>query len=658
MIHIEKGKQMTGKLTALLLVMFITACTVNPVHKNLLDIDLPELIPVRDFVANTNYNGHYRVSPDGSKLAWKAVAGLREEIFVRTIGKDDERSLGFNAQAYPFVWAQDSEHLLFIKDAGGNENYHLFRININEIGQQPVDITPLENTRVSIQQLIENDPEHILIVHNGRDKSLFDLYRLNLSSGKMDLIYQNEDQVTRLITDRQGRLHSRVRQDSEYRYLELAEKNNRQWKELTRWSRDDSVRVLKSSKNGGAIHMLSNQGRDKVALVRLDTSTAKETVVYEHPEVDVNSVFISPLSLQPALVYTQPDYPDIKVLDPELQKTLQAFQKDGPAGIYISSVDDKQQLFTLDVNDDGAVTFYLYDKYSGKTSLLGKGASHEFSDELSKMKPIKFKSRDGLLLQGYLTLPVTDKRPLPMVMLVHGGPFARYIWHYNRQVQFLANRGYAVLQVNYRGSKGYGRRFMQAAIGEFGGKMNDDLIDGVNWAVEQGIADRHHIAIMGRSFGGYSTLVGLTKTPDTFACGIDIVGPADLEALDKNFPVYWKPFMSQWRKYAGDPNNPDQVARMREHSPVYFADRVVSPVLIVQGANDIRVKQNQSDRMVQALRNAGKDVEYKLIEGEGHNIRHWKNRLDLYRDTEDFLAECLGGRSSGFDYYQLGSWLF
>lgn len=649
---------MTGKLTTLLLTMFITACTVNPVHQSLLGNDLPTLLPVRDFVANTGYNGHYRVSPDGTKLAWKAVAGLREEIFVRTLGKDDERSLGFNAQAYPFVWAQDSEHLLFIKDAGGNENYHLFRVNINESGQKPVDITPLENTRVGIQQLIENDPEHILVVHNARDKSLFDLYRLNLTNGKMDLIYQNEDQVTRLITDRQGRLRARVRQDSEYRYLELPEKESRKWKVLTRWSQDDSVHVLKLTKDGDAIHMLSNRGRDKVALVRLDVSTAKETVVYEHSEVDVSFVFINPDSLQPALAYTQPDYPDVKVLDPALQKTIQAFKKNGPAGIYVSSVDDAQTLFTIDVNDDKSVAFYLFDQRTGKTSLLGKHASHDYAGELSEMKPIKFKARDGLTLQGYLTLPVTDSRPLPMVMLVHGGPFARYIWQYNRQAQFLANRGYAVMQVNYRGSKGYGRRFMETAIGEFGGKMNDDLIDGVNWAVKQGIADNKHIAIMGRSFGGYATLVALTNTPDTFACGIDIVGPADLETLDKNFPAYWKPFMSQWRKYAGDPDNADQLARMRKHSPVYFADRVESPILIVQGANDIRVKQSQSDRMVKALRDAGKDVEYKVIKGEGHNIRHWKNRLDLYRDTEDFLAECLGGRSSGFDYYQLGSWLF
>lgn len=653
---------MINKLIIALLSILIAACTVQPTHQSLIETELPPLLPVRDFVANTSYNGDYRISPDGKKLAWKAVEGSQEEIFVRSINshnsRDDSRSLGFNAQAYPFVWAQDSQHLLFIKDTGGDENYHLFRANIHANELEPVDITPLKNTRVGIKQLIEDDPEHILVVHNGRDKSVFDLYRLNIMNGEMDLVYQNTDKIVRLITDRQGSLRARVRQDNNFRYLELPEAGLTKWKKLIHWSKDDTVRVLKFTKQGDGIHLLSNRGRDKIALIRLDTSSAKETVVYEHPDVDVSFVHFNSKDMQPALVYTQPDYPQVKALDPGLQATLDAFRKQGPAGIYVSSADDAQQLITIDVNDDRKVTYYLYDKRSGKTRLLGKHANYAIEESLSRMLPIKYTARDGLNLHGYLTLPNTSQRPLPMVMLVHGGPFSRYIWKYNRESQFLANRGYAVLQVNYRGSRGYGREFMQAAIGEFGGKMNDDLIDGVNWAIKQGIADKNYIAIMGRSFGGYATLVGLSKTPDIFACGIDTVGPADLEALDKNFPAYWKPFMHKWRKYAGNPENAEQLERMRKQSPIYHADKIKSPVLIIQGANDIRVKQDQSDRMVQALRDANKDVNYQLIEGEGHKINHWKNRLKVYRITEDFLAECLGGRSSGFDYYQLASWMF
>ena len=651
---------MSGKIIILLLSLFMAACAVQPTHESLKSSALPPLLPVRDFVANTDYNGHYRVSPDGRKLAWKAVAGTREEIFVRSTGQDDARSLGFGAQGYSFVWAQDSRRLLFIKDAGGDENFHLFRVAIDKPGEPPVDITPLANTRVAIQQIIEDDPTHILVIHNGRDKAVFDLYRLNLDSGEMQLVYKNTEQVIRVITDRQGRLRARVRQDDDYRYLELPVPDGTatRWSILSRWRRDDDVQVLKFNRDGDAVYMLSNRGRDKVALVRLDVITGNETVVYAHPEVDVSAVQLDRRTLGPALAYTQPDYPRVEALDPRLHDALQAFQKDGPAGVYVSSVDDAQKLVTVDVNDDREVDYYLLDRRSGEATLLGKGATHAFADKLASMRPIRFQARDGLTLRGYLTLPATADRPLPTVLLVHGGPFYRDIWQYNREAQFLANRGYAVLQVNYRGSSGYGRAFMQAAIGEFAGKMHDDLIDGVNWAVDQGIADPTHIAIMGRSFGGYATLVGLTMTPETFACGIDIVGPADLATLDENFPAYWQPFMQRWRKYAGDPDNAEDRARMRAQSPLYHADRVVRPVLIIQGANDVRVKQDQSDRMVAALRAAGKDVDYLVIKGEGHRIRHWKNRLTEYRAIEDFLAPCLGGRSSGFDYYQLGSWLF
>ena len=647
---------MLGKMLVSLLSLFMVACSVQPTHKSLVDNGLPELLPVRDFVANTSSKGHYRISPDGEKLAWKAVAGTQEEIFVRSVGKKDVRNLGFSAQGYSFVWAQDSEHLLFIKDAGGNENFHLFRVNVNELEQEPVDITPLKNTRVGIQQIIENDPEHILIVHNGRDKTLFDLYKLNIKTGNMQLLYQNSEGIVWLLTDRKGQLQARVRQDKTSRYLELP-KNN-EWKVLTHWSQDDTVRPLKFTADGLAIHMLSNLGRDKIALVKLNIETAKETVVYEHPNVDVTFAQFNQKSLNPVLVYTQDGYPQITALDPALNEPLDKFRKKGPAGIYVSSVDDSQQLVTLDINDDREVAFYLLDRRSGETTLLGKRESYEYADALATMQPISYTARDGLTLHGYLTVPATESRPLPMVMLVHGGPFARYIWQYNRQAQFLANRGYAVLQVNYRGSSGYGREFMEAAIGEFAGKMHDDLIDGVNWAVEQGIADEEHVAIMGSSFGGYATLVGLTKTPKVFACGIDIVGPADLISLDKNFPAYWKPFMHRWRKYTGNPDNESDRIRMREKSPLYHASKLERPLLIIQGANDVRVKQDQSDRMVEALREAGKSVDYEVISGEGHRIRHWKNRLSVYRKTEDFLAECLGGRSSGFDYYQLGSWLF
>lgn len=650
---------MSGKLVLLGLSLVLAGCATGPTHHSLASGQLPRLIPVRDFVANIDSIGHFRISPDGRKLAWKAVAGTREEIFVKTVGQEDGHSLGFNAQGYSFVWAQDSRRLLFIKDAGGNENFHLFLADTTRTSQTPVDITPLENTRVHIQQLIENDPAHILIVHNGRDKTVFDLYRLNIDTGKQTLLYKNTGEVVRLMTDRQGRLKGRIRQNGSERFLELPGSDNTHWTTALSWTQDDEIHPLEFTKDGRALWLLSNRGRDKRALVRFDTQTARESVVYAHPSVDVQYALISQVNHMPVLAYAQPDYPHIEVLDHTLHDVVESFRKDGPVGLYVNSADNAEHRVTIAVNTDRDVRHYLYDRRTGETTLLGVGATHAFADALSTVKPVKFKARDGLLLHGYLTVPQgADNKRLPMVMLVHGGPFARYIWNYNRHVQFLANRGYAVLQVNYRGSSGYGRAFMEKAVGEFAGKMHTDLIDGVNWAVQQGIADPDHVAIVGGSYGGYATLVGMTMTPETFACGIDIVGPADLESLTRDFPPYWKPFNYRWLKYVGNPDNPADVKRMRRQSPLYYADRLQKPLLIVQGANDVRVKQQQSDRMVEALRGAGKPVDYMVIAGEGHRIRHWKNRLKVYRATEDFLAECLNGRSSGFDYYQLASWLF
>jgi len=650
---------MSPGLSIALALLLLVGCAVPPAHDSLKSAVLPPLIPVRDFVANTDSQSHYRVSPDGTKVAWKAVHGTQEEIFVRTLGKDDARNLGFDAQGYPFYWAQDSRRLLFVKDAGGNENFHLFVVDTDELEPSPLDITPGENTRVVLQRMIKGDPSNVLIAHNGRDRAVFDLYRLNLDTGEQTPVYENSGDVIKLVTDRRGRLRARVRQSETQRFLELPPADGQGWSVILSWTKDDEVQPLQFTAEGDAIWMVSNRGRDKKALVRLDVKTAEESVVYAHPEADIGRVHISALSETPVLVHAQPDYPHVEVLDAALRPVLASLRMDGPVGVHISSSDSSEQLITFDVKTDLGVEYFLYDRGSGDKIHLGQSASYAFADALSPMRPIQFHARDGLLLRGYLTVPQgIAGKPVPMVMLVHGGPFARDFWGYSALVQFLTNRGYAVLQVNYRGSSGYGRTFMEAAIGEFAGTMHDDLIDGVSWAVEQGIADAKRIAIMGGSYGGYATLVGLTMTPEIFACGIDIVGPADLEALTRNFPPYWAPFMHRWYKYLGEPDNAEDRERMRAKSPLHFADRLVSPVLIIQGANDVRVKQDQSDRMVEALIAAGKPVEYLVIEGEGHRIRHWKNRLKVYRATEDFLADCLGGRSSGFDYYQLGGWLF
>lgn len=639
-------------------VLSLLGCATRPSHPALSDADLPRLLPVRDLVANVHYRGDYRISPDGTRLAWRQVHGLREQVFVRTLGRDDTRKLGFDAQGIPMFWAQDSRRLLLIKDAGGDENFHLYVADTDHPDRPLRDLTPLANTRVLVQQIIADDPGHILILHNARDRALFDLYRLDLDSGEQTLLHRNPGDVQRVITDRQGRLRARIRRVAADQLLELPGSAGG-WTERLRWSPDDELLPLGFDAGGDGLWALSNRGRDKRALVRVDLAGGGERVIYRHPDADVGRVYLSHRSQVPALAYVHTDYTRVIRLDPALPKLATLVPGKGPRRIRLTSIDDAEQRLVLAVDTDRGTTDYLYDGSSGQVTRLGSSPSLAFAADLADMRPVQLRARDGLALHGYLTLPRGSAgQGLPMVLLVHGGPFTRDLWGYNRRVQFLANRGYAVLQINYRGSSGYGRAFTEAAYGEFAGSMQDDLIDAVRWAVEQGIADPARVAIVGRSYGGYAALVGLTRDPDTFACGIAIVPPSDLVGLSEAFPPYWRPFMHRWRRAVGDPADPADRARMAAQSPINHAERVRAPVLIVQGANDVRVTRDQAEGMVAALRAAGKPVDYLLIPDEGHRIRHWKNRLKLYRASEDFLAGCLGGRSAGFDYYQLGSWLF
>ena len=407
--------------------------------------------------------------------------------------------------------------------------------------------------------------------------------------------------------------------------------------------------------------MLSNHGRDFRALVKLNLDSGVETMVYQHPVVDIGDLLFSNHLHEPVLVYLQPDYPQLKFLNNELETDLATFASGKPQGLHITSMDDQDRYLTVEIYTSTVKQFYLFDRISKQKILLGESASKKFDDSLATVKPIEYKSRDGLTLHGYLTLPKgATASKLPTVLLVHGGPWFRDRWesdfYTNRLAQFLANRGYAVAQINYRGSEGYGRKFMEAAIGEYGGKMQDDLLDGVNWLVGQGIADPEKIAIMGRSFGGYVALVGLTFTPDKFACGIDIVGLSDLTSVKG--PAYGELGKYWWERYFGNPAVPADFEKLKQKSPYYHVDAIQNPVLIIYGTNDAWVQREQSEKMITALKASHKAVQSLSLSNEGHLITRWPSNLKMYRQIEDFLAGCLGGRSSGFDYYELGAWAF
>ena len=639
----------------------LAGCAVSPRHPSLQNADtLTSLLPVRAFVANLDSNGGYTISPDGKKIAWIGVKGLGPALLVKTIGRDEVTA--FKGMPIGFKWAQDSHRLFYLKDEGGNENFHVLMVDSTQPDVAPVDLTPIPGIAAMIHRVIQSDPAHILVLHNQRDKKVFDLYKINIDTREQTRVAENPGDAIGVTTNHEGNLIAVIRQSGDRTRLEAKRSGSDTPQEIISWDSEATVRVLDAAPDGRSLYLLSNRQGDRIGLTRLDMQSGQETLLAEDPDVDLSDALISNISYQPLIAYSDPSYPRVQVLDVALRRSLDSLFAPAPKALHVLSMDDSEKKMTLRVDDDANSKFYLFDRDTNTKTLIGIAPNSHHSDQLSSPKPITLQSRDGEPLHGYLTLPKgASVQKLPMVLLVHGGPWGRDMWSNGMGTeQFLANRGYAVLQINYRGSTGYGRQFTEAGIGELGGngKMHTDLIDGVQWAISQGIADPDKIAIMGGSFGGYATLVGLTFTPAVFACGVDLVGPSNLAELLENAPEYWKPFMSKWHRYLGDPTIPEQRKKMLEQSPVSHADAVRSPLLIVQGANDPRVKQNQSDQMVRALRQAGKQVDYLLLSDEGHGTRNWQNRLKEFRRTEDFLAGCLGGSSSGFDLFELAAWMF
>ena len=652
----------------ILLIIFIPiliSCGEQPArHQSLLNSSLPKLLPVREFVANTSYNGGYTVSPDGKKLAWIAVRRLGPAIYVKTIGKDDARPMDFFS-GY-FRWASDSRRLLLLSGNKGDENPHVWVLDTEQPKDSAVDLTPLDKTHAEIKAVIPNS-NSILIIHNHRDVHSFDLYRADIVSHKSELVAQNPGDVAAWIADDSGELFGRTRYSGDHNWLEVKQGDN--WLSIYTWESTDSVEVLSVTADHQRLWLRSNRGRDRVAVLSISAKDGSEKVFKEDPKVDVSEVGISSITGEPMFAQYYADYPRTDVFDSILSSGLQAFhsnlmnERKQFLGMEILNFDRLEENFILSTYDHSGKSYYLWNRKSGERQLLGEDAMRRHASNLAPVRPVEFKSRDGLMLHGYLTLPQgVSPHKLPMVLLVHGGPFVQDTWTNSdwptdtTRVQFLANRGYAVLQVNYRGSTGYGRKFYEAAIGEFAGKMQLDLLDATDWAIREDVADPDHIAIMGGSYGGYATLFALTQSPKTFACGVDLFGPSDLVSLLEKFPPYWQSEMPIWHRFVGDTSSADVRLYLTEKSPLKNASLVERPLLIIQGANDVRSTVDQSDNMVAALRVAGKSVEYMKSIGMGHGAERWTQSLKIYRKTEDFLSECLGGRSSGFDYYELGAW--
>lgn len=649
-------------LVTLALSALLSACSTAPTHPSLraaaVAQALPPLVPVRAYVADWDGNGDYQISPDGQQLMWTARKGVRPGLFVKNLRTGAVRSF---AIPYSGRWAEDSRHILFNVAFGGTEITHVLQLDTFSDDGQLKDLTPFGATLSFIHSLLPGSDD-FLISSNRRDAKVFDLYRHVRATGELELVAQNSGDVGGWLTDRQGKLKVRQRKDGE-RWVYEAPTDARltRWRAIFDYGLLETVTPLDTWIDGKFLWALSNRGRDKAALVKIDLESGAEQLLSEDRRVDLSHVHTSPATLEPLGASLDPDFQSWTFFNPRFEAAILKLKGGARARVDVTSVsrDENIVIATL-VREEGG-QHVLYDAGQERITILGelsRSRIHAISP-LPRQRPVAFQSRDGLSLHGYLTLPAGGGEHLPTVLYVHGGPWGRDVaFDGDTMPLFLANRGYAVLQVNFRGSTGYGRAFEEAARHEFAGKMHQDLLDGVDDLIRQGIADPDKVAIMGASYGGYASLVGMTITPDRFACGISAAGVSDLAGLIENAPPYWELSKEGWLKYVGDPGVPAERAAMNAKSPLYFADRVRGPVLIFHGDNDQRVRLDQSTRMVEALRKAGKEVDFHVFKNTGHGIGTWPDRLSYYREIEDFLASCLGGRSGGFDYYQLGRVLF
>jgi dipeptidyl aminopeptidase/acylaminoacyl peptidase len=608
--------------------------------------DLPPLIP-RTILFGNPEKVSPQLSPDGRYLAYLAPDKKNVlQVWLRTVGKQDDHVLTADKKRgiRIYQWAFDGQHLLYLQDKAGNENYHVHAVNVQN--NQDRDLTPYPGVRAMLVDVDPTAPQEILIGLNKKDPHKFDVYRLKLSAGEPQLDTENPGNIVGWTADARFRIRAAVatRPDGSSELL-VRTAPGKTWRTLRQWSAEEEGEPVLFTEDGKTLYVTDNHKADTIRLLKLDVVSAEQEVVASDPQYDVAGVLAHPTKHVVQAVSFNKDKVVWKVLDPDIAPDFAALAKLRPGQFKVVSRDlPDQHWLAAYTTDNGPIYYYTYDRTTRKGRFL---FSHQPKLErlpLAPMQPISFKARDGLTIHGYLTVPVgVAAKNLPTVLLVHGGPWARDSWGFSSMVQWLANRGYAVLQVNYRGSTGYGKKFLNSGNREWAGKMHDDLIDGVNWLVKKGVANPKKIAIVGGSYGGYATLVGLSFTPDVFACGVDIVGPSNLVSLLKTIPPYWGPMKGLFTKRVGDlEKEPDF---LKSRSPLFRVDKIKAPLLIGQGANDPRVKQAESDQIYNALKKAGRPVEYVIYKDEGHGFARPENRLHFYAIAEAFLARYLGGRA-------------
>jgi len=599
-------------------------------------------IPMREFFRLPD-RAHYRISPDGATLAFMQPWERRMNLFVQPAsGGEPVRITSERDRDIPdYLW-KGSDRLVYTKDIGGDENDHF--IVVDRRSGEARDLTPFAGVKATLVDPLDEFPDRILIGLNRRVREVFDVYDLDLASGALTLVAENPGGITSWGADHAGHIRYAIATDGVDNTYLYRDDGSGAFREVLTTSFRDAFAPQCFTADNRKLYAASNLGRDKLAIVLVDPATAQEEEqVYARDDVDVAGIAWSKARRRASFVAYQTAKPERHYLDPDARSLYEALEAKLP-GYEItiqSATDDETRMIVAATSDRTQGTRYVYDRGPDRLTVLGEVAPWLPEASMASVRPITYRARDGLVIHGYLTLPNgVQAKALPVVVNPHGGPWHRDGWGFNPEVQFLANRGYAVLQMNFRGSTGYGRAFWEASFRQWGGTMQDDITDGVRWLIGEGIADPRRVAIYGGSYGGYAVLAGLTKTPELYACGIDYVGVSNLFTFMQTIPPYWKPFLSMMYEMVGDPER--DRAMLTERSPALNAERIRAPLLIAQGARDPRVAKDESDQMVAALKARGIEVPYIVKDNEGHGFHNEENRFEFYEAMEAFLARHLG----------------
>lgn len=621
----------------------------------------------RDFFSKPSQTG-FGISADGRWLSWlQPVQGKfggpqRLNIFVQPLQAgsptgsakqltfESDRDVGshFATSSKQYLWKGGST-ILYRRDIGGDENFHILAVNVTT--GRSLDLTPFDGIQAEVVDLLPRDAHHVLIQHNRRNKKVKDVYRVDVRTGAYSLVARNPGGVLEWTTDHAGKVRGALAADGSNQVVLYRPTENSPWRALVTTDFRIMVRPEFFDFDNRSLFALSNRGRDRQALVKIDPARPEiEKVVWEHPSVDLDRVTYLRARQKLATVEFHDALPGRHIFDRQTQQTFDQLHRRLPDySIEFQGItDNEEQMVLLAYNDRTEGTYYLWHKKNETLTQLAVVNPKLPEAAMAPMRPIRYQSRDGLEIHGYLTLPVgKEPKNLACVVNPHGGPWHRDKWGFNAEVQFLAHNGYCVLQMNFRGSTGYGRRFWEASFGQWGLKMQDDITDGVKWLTEQGIADPKRIGIYGASYGGYATLAGISYTPDLYAAAVDYVGVSNLTTFLNSIPPYWEPMRRQMYAMVGNPEDPQDKARLVATSPVFHTEKIKTPLFVAQGARDPRVNKAESDQIVEALRKNGVSVEYMLKDNEGHGFNNEENSLDFYRTMITFFKRHINPQDAG-----------